>query len=156
MLVGLIEVLTVIPVLKRQCLLNSNVHACAHACVCFLCCVRCRGERWLCRSRNDCLYSTVLLPILAKNNPAPQDREDRMEGGFFIFSTFSLSLSLTHYPPPLPHSFFLFVHYLHCDFLFLSCCFSPHPLSVPVSSLRFQWKQASHNASSAYSLSPCC
>lgn len=75
--------------------------ACVHLCVCVFPVLwqRCRGERWLCCSRNDCLYSTVLLPIVAKNNPAPQDR---MEGSFFLL----LFSPLTHYPPFLAQSNF--------------------------------------------------
>lgn len=57
------------------------------------------GREWHCCSRSDCLYSSALLSVVAKNNPAPQDKEDRLEGGVFPFpSLLSLNRSLSSLP----------------------------------------------------------
>lgn len=56
---------------------TTHMHLCV--CVCCLPWQRCCSERWLCCSRNDCLYSTLLLSFVAKNNPAPQDKEGSTE-----------------------------------------------------------------------------
>lgn len=82
------------------------------------------GREWHCRSRSDCLYSGALLSAVAKNNPAPQDKEDRLEGGVFPFPSL---LSLYHSLSSLPHQiqFILsFIHYLHSD------CFPSYLLSI--------------------------
>lgn len=59
----------------------------------------------------------MLLPIVAKNNPAPQDKEDRMEGGVFFFLFFP---SLSYYPSSLTQSNLFspsFIIYTLADFL---------------------------------------
>lgn len=43
----------------------------------------------------------MLLLVVAKNNPAPQDKEDRMEGGVVFFLS---SPSLADYSPSLTQS----------------------------------------------------
>lgn len=72
---------------------------------------RCCGEEWRCCSRSDCLYSSALLPVEAKNNPAPQDKEDRTGGGVLPFPPSSFPPSLI-IQPPSPNLIYSLLHSL--------------------------------------------
>lgn len=81
---------------------SPRLRACLSVCLAFLCCDRDVSVSDDCAAAvNDCLSSSMLLLIVAKNNPAPQDKEDRM-GGDVVF--FLSSPSLADYPPSLSQS----------------------------------------------------
>lgn len=131
---------------------TTHMHLCV--CVCCLPWQRCCSERWLCCSRNDCLYSTLLLSFVAKNNPAPQDKEGSTEEVIPL----PPSRNYPTLPPSLDLIFFSFIHYLYSHSFSLCHGFLPIPASVssftfPLPLLRPQWKRARHNASSAHRLS---
>lgn len=100
---------------------TTHMHLCV--CVCCLPWQRCCSERWLCCSRNDCLYSTLLLSFVAKNNPAPQDKEGSTEEVIPL----PPSRNYPTLPPSLDLIFSLFHSLSILSFIFPLSRFPPYP-----------------------------